>query len=204
MKRARKQVLMSESDYLASEQRAKSRHEFVGGYVFAMGGANQAHSIICSNLLILIQSSLKGTPCRTHMHDLKVQVKSKKAYYYPDILVSCEAIEPKSMFAKSPVLIVEVLSPSTAATDRREKLIAYQEILSLKEYMIVWQDRQKIELYRRAGNDHWEAFNLGGSDTLVLESLPCGTTEIAIVQIYDGLDTPMRVKEDEEAYEFSS
>ena len=202
--RARMQKLMSEADYLEFEERAKTRHEFVDGYVFAMTGASQAHSVICTNLLMLIQSSLKGTPCFAHVHDLKVHIKSKRAYYYPDILVSCEPIEPKNIFVNTPVLIVEVLSPSTSATDRREKLIAYQQVQSLKEYMIVWQDRKKIELFRRSENDSWETFEFGGLEELVLESLPHGTTKIPIADIYERLNTPMRVKEDEADYEFSS
>ena len=199
-----KQKRMSDADYLKAEEKASVRHEYVDGYVFAMSGATQAHNRICTNLLALLHSQLRGGPCSVYAADMKVQIQAANSYYYPDLVVSCEAYDAKSVVLKHPVLVIEVLSPSTASTDKREKLIAYQKLASLKEYVIVYQDRKQVLLYRRGADDIWELSTINGSDALDLESISSGRFSIQLDLIYESTSVPGRVKEAESAYDVSA
>jgi Uma2 family endonuclease len=200
MKSRTKLPYVSEEDYLAAEEKATIRHEYVDGAVFAMSGSTDAHNSISGNIFAFIHSRLRGGPCRAYINDMKVRIQVAKSYYYPDVMVSCEGYDAKSVSKSNPVLLVEVLSRSTAQIDRREKLIAYKKIPSLSEYVIVYQDRQQIELYRRV-IDGWELLVLrGDDDEVVLESLPDGPLNIPISTIYEGCDPPAIVKESETEY----
>lgn len=190
---------VTEEEYLRTEASASVRHEYVDGNVFAMTGSTDAHNIICGNIFSLIHGFLHGSQCRAYINDMKVRIQAVRSFYYPDIMVSCEPFEPKSVFKISPVLLIEVLSPSTASIDRREKLAAYQKISSLKEYVIVYQDRQRVELYRREA-DGWELMILSSGEELLLEALPQGPLHLPFTTIYDGYDPPRRVKEPEISY----
>lgn len=192
---------MTEEEYLREEERATVRHEYVDGYVFAMTGSTEAHNVICGNIFSFLHGLMIGGPCRAFMNDMKVHAKLSRSYYYPDIMVTCEPFDPNSVFKSTPVLLVEILSPSTSAIDRREKLIAYRKIESLKEYLIVHQDQQKVEIHRRADNSIWETFVLTASDDLVIESLPERKVLLPFSVIYQGYNPPMRVKEIEEYYD---
>lgn len=197
----KKDNLMTEEEYLRREGSATIRHEYVEGYVFAMTGATEAHNVICGNIFTFLHGRLSGGPCRAFINDMKVNVKSARAYYYPDIMVTCEPFDAKSVYKSAPVLLVEVLSPSTSAIDRREKLIAYQKLQTLKEYLIVHQDRQQVEIHQRTSERNWECLIVTPGDELLLESLPGGPVSLSFELIYRGYDPPRRVKEIEEDYE---
>lgn len=192
---------MTEEEYLRQEERATVRHEYVDGYVFAMTGATDAHNVICGNIFSFLHGQLSGGPCRVYINDMKLHAESARSYYYPDIMVTCEPFEAKSVFKSSPVLLVEVLSPSTSAIDRREKLIVYRKTETLREYLIVHQDQQKVEFHRRTADSEWETLALSARDELVIESLPGGKVVLPFEIIYQGYDPPTRVKEIEEYYD---
>jgi Uma2 family endonuclease len=168
---------ISPDEYLDLEAKSETRHEFVGGRIFAMTGATEAHNLICTNLTIVIGLRLRGSDCRLFSHDMKVKVDSSDSFYYPDLMVSCEPYSAKSVYKTAPCLILEVLSPSTADIDRREKLLAYQSLESVKQYAIVYQDRRRVELYSR-GDSGWSAAVYEGQDKLVL--FPSSSLELAI------------------------
>jgi len=145
------------AEYLKGERGAEVKHEYVDGEVYAMAGESRRHNRITSNFILLFRDNLSETNCEAYFEGVKVQV-NKSTFYYPDVLVTCETeIEDDNYVIKYPGLIVEVLSPSTAATDKREKLIAYKLIESLQEYAIVWQEEMRVELHRRQ-NDGWLTF----------------------------------------------
>lgn len=192
---------MTEEEYLAFEEKSDIRHEYVDGHIFAMTGASDAHNVICLNLGAFIHGHLRGGPCLAYMNDMKVRIESGKRYYYPDIMVSCEAFAPKGVHKSKPVLIVEILSQSTKQTDLREKLVAYQNIPSLMEYVVVYQDRQQLQAYRRIDNNNWELEVLIRGDTLTLSSLQKPLV-VPLDIIYERYDPPSRVKEDEAEYDF--
>jgi Uma2 family endonuclease len=197
MTRLEKVQLMTEEEYLKAEAKATVRHEYVNGHVFAMTGATDAHNVICGNIFGSLYNRLSDTPCRPYINDMKVRIEQAESYYYPDIMVSCEPFEPKSVSKSKPVLIIEVLSPGTAAIDRREKLIAYKKIASLREYVLVYQNKQRVELYRRNSDGQWEFEVLTGED-VSLESLPNGPFALPFSVIYKDYNPPLMVKESEE------
>lgn len=193
---------LCEEEYLALDRTASAKYEFIDGNVFAMAGATRAHSKICGNIFHVIRGRLGEGPCEIHMNDMKLRIESANSYYYPDIIVSCEPFDPKAVFIENPIFLAEVLSPSTMQIDRREKLIAYKKIASLQEYLVVYQDRQRLELFSRSGKN-WEKLELSpreGND-LTLQSLPCGTLSLPFRSIYAGYEPPSIVKESEGIYE---
>ncbi len=159
------------------------RHEYVNGQACAMAGASRGHNRVAMNFAAALHVHLKGTPCEVFQSDMKVglQRKDDTRFYYPDIQVSCED-EQDSYYNTSPCLIVEVLSESTARKDRTEKLIAYQGIASLREYVLCSQDTPNVEVYRRRTGWQRERFNEG--QCLLLESVEI---EIGVDDLYDFL-----------------
>src|SRR5271156_6653396 len=129
-----KPVYLTVERYLEEEERAALRHEYVDGRIFAMTGATRRHNIIAGNIYSMLRSHVRGSRCRAYVSDVKVHVESTNSFYYPDVMVSCDAYDAKAVFTDHPLVIVEVLSRSTAAIDRREKVLAYRKIESLREY----------------------------------------------------------------------
>ena len=159
---------ISIDDYLRQEERGEVRHEYVKGVVYAMVGGTARHNLITSAIASTLRSHLKGASCSVFMSDMKVQ--TDESFYYPDVMVVCSPVDPGSLYQTQPVLIVEVLSPSTESRDRLEKLVAYQSIPSLKEYLLVSQDKVAVDIYRR-DKDTWQLESLSHGDSIRLESL---------------------------------
>lgn len=195
---------MTPDEYLSFEQNSKIKHEYVDGQIFAISGATEAHNIICSNILVSLHSRLAGTRCRAFIADMKVHVKASNSFYYPDIMVTCKPLDPKALYKSSPVLIVEVLSPSTKQIDRREKLVAYRKLESLQEYILVHQNKSLIEHYRKDSEGKWSLCELGKHDELCIGSLPGGAYSLKVSEIYGEVAPPFVVREEEAEYEFES
>lgn len=177
--------LISVADYLAGEESAEVRHEYLAGEIYAMTGASARHNLICTNLLAALHAHLRGGPCQVFMVDLKVhlRVNSDDYFYYPDLMVACRSDDSASHYREHPRVIVEVLSESTERIDRREKFFAYQQIAALEEYVLVAQDHPEITHYRRAAG--WASTVLGVDDTLALDSLDF---RLAVAEIYAGVE----------------
>lgn len=183
-----RRALLSEAEYLALEEQSQVRHEFVDGQVYAMAGGTQRHNCITLNVASGLLSALRGRPCRVFMSDVKLKVAHDSAYYYPDVMVACGAAERIAGDEKSlsdPVLVVEVLSPGTESTDRREKLAAYRRLPSLKEYVLVNQDSQQVEIYRRVGDVGWVYLGFEAGETVELKSVGLS---VPIAEWYEGTD----------------
>lgn len=159
---------ISVDDYLRLEERGEQRHEYVNGVVYAMVGGTARHNMIATAISSALREHLRGTSCTVFMSDMKVQ--GGDVFYYPDVMVVCEPVDPNSLFQTQPVLLVEVLSDSTESKDRLEKLVAYQSIPSVKEYVLVSQDKVSIDIYRRY-EDAWRLESLRHGDTLTLGSV---------------------------------
>ena len=180
---------ITREEYLAQEKRSLLRHEYVGGSTFAMTGVAYRHNIIAGNLFSILHAHVRGSQCRATMSDMKAYVESMNSYYYPDVMVSCGRYLDEAVVAANPILIVEVLSRSTAAVDRREKVLAYRQIESLSEYLIVHQRKQSVELHRRKENGTWEVFEFDADDAeLVLESIPTGSLKVSFEAIYESVN----------------
>jgi len=173
---------MSVEEYLKFEHHSSIRHELVDGYVYAMTGASDRHEDITVNLLTALHTHLRGTPCRVYSSNLKVRVNND--FYYPDIFVRCESERGDPYFKTDPVLIIEVLSPTTQRYDRGDKRLAYQALPSLQDYVLIAQDEIKIDLYRRANN--WQAETLGQEDQFYLSAVEF---RCPVRQIYEAIST---------------
>lgn len=171
--------------YLAGEEVGQVRHEYVAGQVFAMAGATEAHGVISGNVFAILRLHVRGSACRVFQENLQVRIKAADTFYYPDVFVTCEPFEARSVFKQSPSLIVEVLSSSTEVIDRREKLLNYRTLNSLREYALIAQDRQHIEVHRRDEQGQWHLEIIAPDGDLRLESLPNGPLTLTMDEIYE-------------------
>lgn len=177
----RKLQRLSVAEYLEAETDSPVRHEYVDGQIFAMAGASDRHNRVSINLTSKLDDKLGDGPCEVFMSDMKVWV-SESVFYYPDVVVACDGPGADEYYRKQPRLIIEVSSPSTERIDRSEKLVAYKQVKSLKEYVIISQDRVRIEVFRRARGDRWNWEVLTElSDELRLESV--GLT-LTLAEVY--------------------
>ena len=127
---ALRQAAMTSAEFLAWDANEPARHEFVRGDVFAMAGASECHIVVTGNLFVALRAHLRGTPCRPLMTDMKLRVEAADCFFYPDLMVTCEPPSPHNEFVKTDAkLVVEVLSPTTAAYDRGEKFASYRQLL---------------------------------------------------------------------------
>jgi len=177
---------LSVAEYLALEGRSDTRHEYVDGVIYAMVGGPVRHNLVAASLLSMLRSHLRNSPCRVYMSDMKVQAGTR--FYYPDVMVSCEKLNLTATYESAPVLIVEVLSESTEARDRLEKLVAYQSISSLTEYVLVSQDKIQGEAYLR-GQTGWSRAICSYGDRLHFESI---AFECPIELIYEDVLESLR------------
>jgi Uma2 family endonuclease len=156
-----------------------------------MAGASDRHNRISINLTSRLDGHLDDGPCEVFMADMKVWV-SDVVFYYPDVVVACDGPGADAYYRKQPRLIIEVSSPGTERTDRSEKLLAYKHVKSLKEYIIVSQDRVRIEMFRRGRGDRWSWQLLTElDDVLRLESV--GLT-LTVGQVYRRVKFPHRTR----------
>jgi Uma2 family endonuclease len=178
-------LYITPEDYLAAEEISPIRHEYRDGEVFAMTGGTQNHAMIVLNLATALKNHLRGSSCRTFAENMKTRAKAKNAFYYPDVVVTCDERDrqPKSTFIAHPRLIIEVLSPSTARFDRTEKFADYRTIPSLSEYVLVSTDGRQIEQFQRDDRGQWNKLEF--ADLLQLASVDCA---IAIDEIYEDTD----------------
>ncbi len=174
---------LSVEDYLELEETATLKHEYVGGEIHAMVGASRRHNIISLNIARSLANATEGGPYRVYISDMKLQVE--EIFYYPDVMVSCGEPPENEYLEDEPCLVVEVTSPSTEKTDRREKLANYQGIPSLRAYVIVAQERRWITHYQRDKSGVWLRGDLVNEGELHLPS-PSGT-ELMLDEVYAGL-----------------
>lgn len=181
---------ISEAEYLAGEQRATIRHEYVDGKVYAMAGTSLRHNDIAMNIAFALRLAARGTPCRVNVSDVKVRAEKPKAYYYPDVIVGCADDETHDYYLEKPCVIVEVTSPSTEWKDRHQKTVAYQKIDSLQAYLIVAQDRIQVTVYSRDADGAWEVALYDQAEQTI--PMPCATEMLSVADIYEGIDDLMQ------------
>ncbi|MEJ5252144.1 MAG: Uma2 family endonuclease [Chthonomonadetes bacterium] len=181
--------LVTEEEYLKHERQAQTKSEYVRGEIFALAGDSASHNTITVNLVASLHTQLRGTGCRVWVNDMRVRVVEAGAYFYPDVVVVCgqpQFLDEHQDTLLNPMLIVEVLSPSTEAFDRGEKSFYYRRLSSLREYLLVSQDRVRIERYVRQANGEWLLHDYTEPGQIVrLESLG---VEMPVAQIYEGID----------------
>jgi Uma2 family endonuclease len=174
-------------EYLALEREADHKSEFVNGRIYAMSGASFAHNLIVLNIGAEIRALLRGGPCSVVVNELRVKSPWTEMYTYPDVVALCEPpkLEDEHLDTLlNPAVIVEVLSQSTERYDRGDKFAHYRKIESLREYILVAQDKVRIEQYVRHG-EHWMLSEISDPEgVLRIETLGC---EIALRDVYLGV-----------------
>lgn len=144
--------------YLAWEAEQSDKHEYHDGEVFAMAGASEAHVTVALNVAMALRNHLRGSPCSVFISDMKLRVEEDNAFFYPDVFVTCADSDRGQSHSKSaPVLIVEVLSPTTSAFDRGAKFAAYRKLPTLREYAVIDPERLSLDLFRREGDSDSES-----------------------------------------------
>ena len=178
------QTYLTPEEYLTWERKADIKHEYLRGAIIAMSGASRAHSLIVTNISGELYIQLKGGRCEVHTNDMRVRTSPETSYFYPDVVVVCD--NPRfedSTFDTllNPIVLVEVLSPSTEAYDRGEKFGHYQQLTSLREYILVSQDEVQVEHHHRQGTE-WRPTDFRSlEDVLLLTSIDC---ELSLEDIY--------------------
>ncbi len=164
--------------YLMLEEDSGIKHEFLDGQVWAMSGGTPDHAAVAGNVLTLLNIQLSGKKCRVFTSDLRIRVVATGLGTYPDVSVVCGRLELDPEDAKrhtvvNPCILVEVLSPSTEAYDRGEKLRQYQQIPSVDEIVLVGHDRREIEIVRRGPNGSWSRQVARAGELAELSSVGC-------------------------------
>lgn len=179
-------TLMSEEEYLVREPEAEYKSEFRDGRVVAMAGASLAHSRITVNLTRILGNQLQGSTCLPYSSDIRIKVPAARFYTYPDLSVVCgnPEVDPREPgTVTNPTVLVEVLSPSTAAYDRGQKFAYYKRLDSLREYVLVAQSAVRVERFVRQDDGSWvEAVLQSIEDVLALSSIGC---RVALRDIYE-------------------
>jgi Uma2 family endonuclease len=163
-------------DFLEWEAQQPERYEFIDGRILGMVGGSAAHATTKDNVTQALRARLRGTPCRAFSESLKVVTDI--ASHYPDVVVTCVPVQPTDDQIREPVVVVEVLSRTTADRDRSAKWVGYQDIPSLQHYVLIAQDRRRVELFTRTG----ESWNLR------LVRAPAARVELSAISVQLTLD----------------
>jgi Uma2 family endonuclease len=178
---------LTPEEYLAVERASETRHEYLDGQMVAMPGGSYEHSLIGANLIQSIGRQLRGGPCRVLSSDMRVLVSATGLYTYADVVVLCgepALVDKYSDLLTNPIVLIEVLSPSTEAYDRGRKFQQYITLESLQEYLLVSQDRPNVEQFvRHEDRDHWVFTAV--TDLAASIALPSIGCELALAEVYD-------------------
>jgi Uma2 family endonuclease len=176
---------MTREQFLAWEQRQELRYEFDGFQPVAMTGGTAAHSAIQNNLHITIGGRLRGTPCRFHGSDLKVE--TARGFRYPDGFVVCSPVAPRATIVRDPVVIFEVLSDSTSGIDFVTKNHEYAAIPSVRRYVLLSQDEIAGTVFERVADD-WVGHLVNADGVLRMSEIGI---EIVLSELYEGVEFPV-------------
>ncbi|KJH71500.1 Uma2 family endonuclease [Aliterella atlantica] len=154
---------MTPEEYLEWQETQELRYEYVDGVVYAkdevygMTGGTLAHNDIALNLYSALRSPIRTKGCRVNVADVKVQTAETGAFFYPDVLISCDSRDKiATKFVRFPCLIAEILSPSTEAYDRVAKFAQYRRLESLREYVLISSEKVSVDIFRLNGSHKWE------------------------------------------------
>lgn len=183
---AARKPLISPDDYLAGERLSRTKHEYVAGQIFAMAGASERHNLVAMNIGASLHAQLRRRPCNVYPSDMRVRVSAMGLYTYPDLSVVCappQFEDEQRDTLLNPVLLVEVLSPTTESYDRGRKFQQYRTLPSLVEYLLVAQDAMHIEYYARQPDGRWVLAEADGAEGVIqLAALGC---ELRLADVYE-------------------
>ena len=175
-------LYMTVEQYLALDESSDAKYEYLDGYVFLlrppssgydddaiidMAGGSVAHAALCARMASLLDQALATSPCAVYTSDARVKLAEKR-YLYPDVTVACG--EQTGTMITNPVVVIEVLSPTTEKRDRSAKFKAYKALPSVQEYMLIGSEYKAIEVYRREGN-FWRPYHYREGNLVELASI---------------------------------
>ena len=178
---------ITEEEYLQHERVNTSKHEYYDGHIYAMAGASEEHNLIAMNIAAILRARVRGSTCRAYPSDMRLRVLQTGLNTYPDFTVVCgppQFTNPeKRDTLTNPTLIIEILSPSTESYDRGEKFQHYRTISTLQEYILVAQNKYRIERFVRNESNEWVLSDIAGVEaSLLLHTLQ---TQIPLAEIYE-------------------
>lgn len=186
MSRQAKTTFVTPEEYLALERKAESKSEYLDGEIFAMTGASKNHNLIAGNVFSALKQLLREKLCEIYISDMRVKIPAANLYTYPDVAVVCGESQFEDDAVDTllnPMLIVEVLSKSTAAYDRTTKFGYYRTLASVAEYLLIAQNGYHVEHYTSQPDGRWMLADFRTpEDVLQLESVQCS---LALREIYD-------------------
>lgn len=172
-------------EYLQLELESVAHHEYIAGQVYATVANSENSKIITGNILTRLRTHLLGTSCRVFSSDMKVKIEALDVFYHPDVCVTCDPLDREKLFKINPCLIVEVISPETERIHRNEKLLNYQQIKSLQEYVLISESEKKVDIYRKYNHQTWFLEQYFTTDIIKLSSVGL---EMAIAEIYEDIE----------------
>ncbi len=184
-------------DYLQGETRAKRKHEYVDGVVYAMAGGTVTHNRIASNATVSLGMQLRGRRCEVFNSDMKIRVRLSRGtrFYYPDVSVVCTSNPPSDSFHDAPTVIIEVISESTRRVDEYEKREAYLSIDSLCVYVLVEQSTAAALVYRRGESGFDRETYIGPESIIPLPEIEC---QLALVELFQNVEFTPVISEDDD------
>ena len=193
---------MTIEEYFDFEERSPTRHEYVDGEVFEMNGVTRRHNDIVGNVYMRLRTAARGGPWRVYFSGVKL--RARRVIYYPDVMAGCAAPPADERLEDAPSLVVEVLSPSTQLTDRREKLMVYKSIASLSTYLIIDQMQRRVDRHSRDVDGQWRHDTIA-DDGAVPVSFGSVSLTMTLDEIYEGVTLPtpeerLRLREEESVY----
>jgi Uma2 family endonuclease len=197
MTAAKKRSPISVEEYLAGEEISSIKHEYRGGYVYAMAGARSLHNEIATNITVAVGGRLRGKRCRPYNSDMKVRVPPPpyERFFYPDASVTCSPIEPDAAYLKEPVVLFEVLSKGTRRIDEGEKLDGYLTIPSLRIYALVEQESALVTVFRRRQGNEFEREVHDGLSAII--GMPEIDIDLPLAEIYERIEFTSEPDDDE-------
>jgi Uma2 family endonuclease len=180
---------LTEQEYLAFERTSAQRHEFFDGEIFAMAGGTVAHNLISGNVFVSLHTQLRGSGCRAFNSDMRLKIVTTRLYTYPDITVVCggfQFTDDSNDTLTNPIVIIEILPPSTERYDRGLKFQNYRATSTLQEYLLISQHAYHIEHYIRQAGGQW-LFEEAKEVAAVID-LPSIQKILALAEVYDSVD----------------
>ncbi len=175
---------LTEAEFFEWLVRQERRHELVDGQVFMMAGADRRHDRIVVNVLATLHGQLRGKPCRANSADTAIRIP-RGNIRFPDVSVDCGQPDERSMMAAEPTVVIEVLSPSTRAFDREDKLEEYKTVESLRHIVLIDPDEPAARLYTRDGVAGWGTAPVEGLEAAI--ELPAVGAILTMADVYDSV-----------------
>ena len=181
-------------EYLRFEEESPLRHEYVAGDIRPMMGTTLRHNRIVQNIAWRLAAASRGGPCQVFLEAIMLRV-ARDVYYYPDAMVLCRLLNDTDLMVDDPCVVVEVTSPSTRSTDRKEKLLAYRGLPAVRAYLIVEQRRRLVERHWRDADGDWQHETVRAEGRV---PIPCPEAELTLDEIYEGVSAALAEPEPEE------